>query len=57
MRWRIDLCIGSEAAVAGRAHCGSDDSLLGRRWPPVGRAVKTIENSYRTSSLLVDRIM
>jgi hypothetical protein len=32
---------------------GSDDSLLGRSRPPTGRAVNTIENSWRTSPSLV----
>jgi hypothetical protein len=43
-----------QARDGGRGtHCGSDDSLLGRSTPPTGRAVKTIENSCRTSLLLV----
>jgi hypothetical protein len=53
MRWRIEGCICKLATVAAGTHCGSDDSLLGRSSPPTGRAVKTIENSCRTSSLLV----
>src|SRR5215472_14168525 len=55
MRWRIDGCICKPGMAPGETHCGSNDSLLGRNWPPTGRAVKTIENSCRTSPLLVRR--
>lgn len=55
MRWRIDGCIGKVSVAAGDTHCGSKDSLLGRRLPPIGLAVKTMENSCRTSPLLVYR--
>jgi hypothetical protein len=53
MRWRIDGCIDNIDMAAGETHWGADDSILGRSSPPAGRAVKTIENSCRTSSLLV----
>jgi len=53
MRWRIDGCISRCGMAVGETHCGSDDSLLGRSSPATGRAVKTIENSWRTSLLLV----
>jgi integrase len=51
MRWRIDGCIGRLSTLSGLTHCGSDDSLLGHSSPPTGRAVKTTENTWRTSSL------
>ena len=53
MRWRIEGCICKPGMTTGETHCGSDDSLLGRSSPATGRAVKTIENYWRTSSLLV----
>ena len=56
MRWRIDGCICMPSMAAGESHCCSDDSLLGRSSPLTGGAVKTIENSFRTSPLLVERI-
>jgi hypothetical protein len=36
MRWRIDGCICKPGMALGVSHCGSDDSLLARRWPPIG---------------------
>jgi hypothetical protein len=53
MRWRIDGCICKPGMAAGETHWGSDDSLLDRSSPRTGLAVKTIENSCRTSLLLV----
>ena len=45
MRWRIDGCIYKPGMAPGASHGGSDDSLLARSWPPMGRPVKTSENS------------
>ena len=52
MRWCIDGCICKPGMTSGETRCGSDDSLLGRSRPPTGRAVNTIQNSWRTSPLL-----
>lgn len=52
MRWRIEGCICKPGMSPGETHCGSDDSLLGRSFPLTGRAVNTMENSWRTSPLL-----
>ena len=53
MRWRIDGCICKLGMAAAETHWGSEDSLLGLSSPLTGRGVKTIENSCRTSPLLV----
>jgi hypothetical protein len=51
------MCIGR--SIAYRVSSGLDtqraslDSLLGVGWPLRGRAVRTMENSWRTSPLLV----
>ena len=52
MRWRIDGSICKPRMAAGEIHWSSDDSLLDRSSPRTGLAVKTIENSCRTSLLL-----
>jgi hypothetical protein len=39
--------------ASGEIHRGSADSLLALSLPPIGRAVNMMENSWRTSPLLV----
>ncbi len=43
MRWRIDGRMFKSEMAFGATQCGSVVSLLSRSWPPIGRAVKTIE--------------
>jgi hypothetical protein len=50
---RIERSIGKFAISAGATQRTSVDSELGVGVPPIGRAVKTTENSCRASLLLV----
>jgi len=53
MRWRIERSIVSWPTACGSNQWTSLDSLLGVGYPARARAVRTMENSSRTSSLLV----
>jgi hypothetical protein len=53
MRSRIEESIAKALTSSRVVHRTSDDSLLVAGWPPVARAVRTMENSWRTSPLLV----
>jgi hypothetical protein len=53
IRIRIDRSIVYRATSAAGAQRTSLDSLLGVGRPLRGRAVRTMENSWRTSPLLV----